>query len=97
MKYTDIEEQRYQSGMGVTVRQAAAGMVVFALAALLLNADALYHNAELLEYGRGRDLCLVVMTPVKGLGDWLRFTGLRRLMEAVAPDPALSGCAESEK
>jgi len=81
MKNAGIEERRFAGGCGVGLRRVVGGVLVFSLAALLLNAEALRRDAELMEYGLLRNLCLDLITPVYVLSDSLGVDTLRGLVE----------------
>jgi hypothetical protein len=65
------------------LRRAAAGFMAFYLAALLLNAEALEHDLDLIKYGWRRNVSVAMIRPVaavsRGLGlgkprQWLEQT-----------------------
>jgi len=85
MQQTDIEVDRAARGAGVSRRKAHAALLTFYILAAVLNGGALQREAELLPYGRGRDLAIRLARPFA----WsARVTGLDRLRtvaEALAP------------
>lgn len=86
MKKINIEESRFQLRRGVELGRVAMGVFAFAIMAALLNASALERSAELMEYGKARDVRLVFIKPVVYLSEFMRLNLLRGLVERVSPE-----------
>lgn len=54
---------------------------VFYVSAILLNANGIQRNIELMQYGKLRDFYLSVFSPVAGLSNRLGLTRLRTMIE----------------
>ncbi len=63
------------------VRPALAGLLAFALAALLLNAEALDQSISLMPYGQARDAGLALIRPPAAFSRALRLGVPRRYLE----------------
>jgi hypothetical protein len=63
---------------------AILAVAVFYLCALLLNADGIKRDIELLNYGPFRDVALSVFNPVAGFSHRLGLTKFRTLIEQSA-------------
>lgn len=63
------------------MKKVAAAVAVFYGLALLLNAEGLLRNAERMTYGKQRQLCVAVATPVAAVARRLGFTQLRSWIE----------------
>lgn len=77
----EIEDRREAAGRGLAPRRVHAGVLLFYVLALLLNAEALHERARLLPFGRGRDLAVAVSRPVDRLARALRLHHPRRWIE----------------
>ena len=65
-------------GSNVTWRAAAAGLAVFYVLVVLMNAPAMEKNAENMDYGVARDATKALMRPVARLSTMIRLDFLRR-------------------
>jgi len=83
MKNTNIEEFRFSADAGINVLKVAYGMAVFVVLGLLLNASALHKNAELMEFGFGRNICLTAIGPVNRVSAYLHINSFRAWVEKV--------------
>ena len=62
----------------VTWRAAAAGLAVFYVRVVLMNAPAMEKNAENMDYGVARDATRALVRPIARLSAMLRLDFLRR-------------------
>lgn len=79
----DIGERRAAAQTGVSRRTAAAGLLIFYLAAAILNGQHLYDTAAKRPYGRVRDAWLMVLTPTRGIARLLCADRLRATVENI--------------
>jgi len=56
-------------------------VAVFYLSAMLLNADGIKRNIELMQYGKARDVALSVFSPIAGFSNRLGLTRFRTIIE----------------
>lgn len=56
-------------------------VAVFYICAMLLNANGIQRDIELMQYGKFRDVALSVFSPVAGLSNRLGLTRFRSLIE----------------
>lgn len=78
---------RTPQATSVPRRRVHAAIVTFYMVAAILNGEALLRDAELMRYGRARDLAIALARP---LASAARHTGLGRLrswVERWAPAP----------
>jgi hypothetical protein len=61
-------------------------IVVFYFFAVLLNANGIKRNIELMQYGRARDVCLSLFSPVAGFSNRLGLTKFRAMLETSIGD-----------
>ena len=65
-------------GRNMTWRAAAAGLAVFYVLVVLMNAPAMKKNAENMDYGAARDAAKALVRPVARLSAMFRLDFLRR-------------------
>lgn len=74
---SDVGVERRERGCGQSIRRAVLTVFCFYIFAGLFNGAGILRDAEALEYGRQRDVCVALARPlarlseVSGLG-WLR-------------------------
>lgn len=64
MKTIEIEVEREAAGCGHPRARVHATLAIFYVVATLLNGEALLREAELMKYGRTRDVCVALARPV---------------------------------
>lgn len=64
MKATEIEVEREAAGCGVPRARVHVALAIFYVVATLLSGEALLREAELMKYGRTRDVCVALARPV---------------------------------
>ena len=79
----DIEIRRAKKDCGVPVRRVHRGMAIFAVIALLLNADAIHRGADRMAYGRARNAALMLSGPLANLARTLRLHLPRQWIEKI--------------
>jgi hypothetical protein len=84
MNALNIEESRAEAGAGCDLRRVACGVACFAVLSGLLNASALQRSAAMMEFGRERDVCMMVMRPVAAASALLRADQLRSWIETIS-------------
>lgn len=81
MRVREIETERAAANCGVPPRQAHRALAVFYVLMLLLNGSALLREAELLPYGRGRDVCVALARPLAAVSGATRLDRPRGWIE----------------
>ena len=56
-------------------------VAIFYIAAILLNANGIKHDMELMKYGKSRDIVLSIFNPVAGFSNRLGLTKFRTIIE----------------
>ena len=79
----DIGTRRARAGQGNSLARTLAAVVVFYLAAVLLNGDALHKNAEQLPFGRVRQASLQLTAPLRWISRASRLYLVREWIETV--------------
>lgn len=81
MRIREIETERAAAQCGVPPRQSHQALAIFYGLLLLLNGSALLREAELMPYGRGRDICVALARPLAAVSELTRLDRPRGWIE----------------
>lgn len=80
-KREDIGVERAKAQAGVSVTRVHAALALFYLLALLLNGDGLLREAELMTFGKTRDICVAISQPLAYVSRVTHLGDLRTVLE----------------
>lgn len=82
--HKEIEVERAERGCGRSRPPVHAAVAVFFVVAALLNGPALHRDAQLMKFGRGRDLALRFTAPLAKVSHTLYLDRPRQWLESWA-------------
>lgn len=85
-KQIDVGDRRAAAKAGTTLKQACVAVVVFYIAAAILNGRAIHEQASRREYGPVRTVWVTATVPLRWVATTLRIDTFRSSFETILED-----------